>query len=312
MATDQLLFLNTVAPTSGDDTGDGYKEGDIWLDVNNDRIYICINSSGGAAIWIEVVGRTLAQTLTNKTLTTPTIASFTNATHNHQNAAGGGTLSFPALSSASPRVYTSNDTWTKPSNLLYVIVEVVGGGGGGGGAAATGASTVAAGRSGGGGGTSKKKILAASLGATETVTVGAAGAAGAAGANGGAGGNSSFGSHCTANGGVLGNAGGASSTLLGVEGVAGGSASGGDINISGGSSNPGVYLGVNAISGNGGGSVYGAGAPGRRSNADSVAGAAGGAYGGGGSGGVNGNSQSAVAGGAGAAGVVIVWEYLNG
>ena len=33
-----------------------------------------------------------AATLTNKTLTTPTIASFTNATHNHQAAVGGGTL----------------------------------------------------------------------------------------------------------------------------------------------------------------------------------------------------------------------------
>lgn len=32
------------------------------------------------------------QTLTNKTLTTPTIGSFVNATHNHQAAAGGGTL----------------------------------------------------------------------------------------------------------------------------------------------------------------------------------------------------------------------------
>jgi hypothetical protein len=33
------------------------------------------------------------QTLTAKTLTTPTIGDLTNATHNHQNAAGGGTLS---------------------------------------------------------------------------------------------------------------------------------------------------------------------------------------------------------------------------
>lgn len=39
-----------------------------------------------------VVGETNSQTLTNKTLTTPTIASFTNAQHNHQNAAGGGQL----------------------------------------------------------------------------------------------------------------------------------------------------------------------------------------------------------------------------
>lgn len=39
------------------------------------------------------------QTLTNKTLTTPTIANFTNATHNHLNAAGGGTLDATALGS---------------------------------------------------------------------------------------------------------------------------------------------------------------------------------------------------------------------
>lgn len=38
------------------------------------------------------VGIATTQTLTNKTLTTPTIADFTNATHNHSNAAGGGTV----------------------------------------------------------------------------------------------------------------------------------------------------------------------------------------------------------------------------
>ncbi len=40
-----------------------------------------------------LVGRDTTDTLTNKTLTAPTIASFTNATHDHSNAAGGGTLS---------------------------------------------------------------------------------------------------------------------------------------------------------------------------------------------------------------------------
>ena len=39
-----------------------------------------------------VVGTTDSQVLSNKTLTTPTIASFTNATHNHTNAAGGGKI----------------------------------------------------------------------------------------------------------------------------------------------------------------------------------------------------------------------------
>ncbi len=40
-----------------------------------------------------------AETLTSKTLTTPTIASLTNAQHSHQDAAGGGALSTAALTS---------------------------------------------------------------------------------------------------------------------------------------------------------------------------------------------------------------------
>lgn len=40
-----------------------------------------------------------SETLSNKTLTTPTIASLTNAQHNHQDAAGGGTLSAAAIAS---------------------------------------------------------------------------------------------------------------------------------------------------------------------------------------------------------------------
>jgi len=47
----------------------------------------------------SVVGTTLVQTLTNKTLTLPTIADFTNAVHNHKNAAGGGVLDALAIGS---------------------------------------------------------------------------------------------------------------------------------------------------------------------------------------------------------------------
>ena len=47
---------------------------------------------------VQAVTTTDSQTLTNKTLTTPTIASFTNATHSHLNAAGGGTITSAAIS----------------------------------------------------------------------------------------------------------------------------------------------------------------------------------------------------------------------
>ena len=46
----------------------------------------------------KVVITDSVQTLTNKTLTTPTIASFANATHNHTNGAGGGQLTSAAIS----------------------------------------------------------------------------------------------------------------------------------------------------------------------------------------------------------------------
>ena len=55
------------------------------------------------------------QTLTAKTLTTPTIASFVNSTHTHLNAAGGGVLALGALGSASVGLAALNlsaDSWT--------------------------------------------------------------------------------------------------------------------------------------------------------------------------------------------------------
>ncbi len=53
-------------------------------------------STHGVAV--AIVGTTETQTLTNKTLTTPTVGSFTNAQHSHADAAGGGTLTNAAIS----------------------------------------------------------------------------------------------------------------------------------------------------------------------------------------------------------------------
>lgn len=119
--------------------------------------------------------------------------------------------------------FAASGTWTKKSNLRYVIVEVVGGGGGGGG------SNNAVLRSGGGGsgGYSKKVIVTAALGATETVTVGAAGAGSAnTTSDGSAGGTTSFGSHLTATGG----SGGGQALQAGG---GGGTGSNGDFNSTG-------------------------------------------------------------------------------
>lgn len=108
-------------------------------------------------------------------------------------------------------------TYNKPAGIVKVRVTVIGGGGGGGGATDT-----TTGGGGGGGGTAIKEILAASLGDTETITIGAGGALSSNG------GNSSFGAHATGNGGSAGVNGGS-----GGAGGAGGTASGGDLNFTG-------------------------------------------------------------------------------
>jgi len=59
----------------------------------------------------KALGKSATQTLTNKTLTTPTIGSFANATHNHEAAAGGGQLDEDAL--ALTDVTTNNSSTSK-------------------------------------------------------------------------------------------------------------------------------------------------------------------------------------------------------
>lgn len=43
----------TTAPTVNDDTGDGYVVGDKWLDETNDKEYVALDVTLGAAVWKE-------------------------------------------------------------------------------------------------------------------------------------------------------------------------------------------------------------------------------------------------------------------
>lgn len=46
----------TAAPTTGDDSGDGYEIGSIWLDQTNDKAYILTDSTLAAAVWKQIAG----------------------------------------------------------------------------------------------------------------------------------------------------------------------------------------------------------------------------------------------------------------
>ena len=182
-------------------------------------------------------------------------------------AAGGGM--------ASVQAFITSGTWTKPSGIKSVRVQLCG----------SGAHGSNGGWGGGAGGYSEKFIDVTNI-SSETVTVGPAGSSGS---------TSSFGSHCSATG-------GAAHTGSRDAGY-GGAGTGGHVNIRGGGGQTAAGL---AHSGGGGSSYFGGSSPGTANTTDSTLHAAI-SYGAGGIGVYNGYTQGSAA--SVATGVVIVYEY---
>lgn len=212
--------------------------------------------------------------------------------------------------------FTGSGTYTPTTGCKYALITQCGGGGGGGGSGA-GVGVLASAGGGGGAGACQFLATIAQIGASATVTIGAAGTAGSnAGGNGGNGGNTTTalsGSGTitlTANGGT----GGTGQTVAGVTaGGAGGTASSGDTNITGETGGYGVgAIAALGISGAGGSSAFGLGLGGlsvASYTAAALAGNAGTGFGAGGSG-ASSNGSGAL-GGIGTAGYVLIEEFIS-
>jgi hypothetical protein len=175
------IALNTVAVTKGGTGQTSYTDGQL------------------------LIGNTTGNTLDKATLTAGSNVTITN---------GPGTITIAATSSGSAtptnvQTFTASGTWTKPSGAKFIEICLIGGGGGGASGRKSAAGTAAAG---GGSGSGANYLFrgynADIIGATVTITVGAAGTGGAAvsaisqnGNPGTAGGTSSFGSFLFASGG---------------------------------------------------------------------------------------------------------------
>ena len=127
-----VIPVGNLSPLTGDLDFNGHKAKNILIDV----LGADPNSPAAGQAWYRsdleklslrrasvvdrVVLESLAQTLTNKTLTTPTIGDFSNAQHGHAAAASGGSLDAAAIGSgnlAAARMQT---------NILAAIIAAGG------------------------------------------------------------------------------------------------------------------------------------------------------------------------------------------
>lgn len=49
-------FAGGAAPTVNEDSGDGYSEGSIWINLASAQAYICVDDTAGAAVWKALTG----------------------------------------------------------------------------------------------------------------------------------------------------------------------------------------------------------------------------------------------------------------
>lgn len=227
----------------------------------------------------------------------------TNSGFSCNTLATGGTVSKVII-----QVFTASGTYTPTAGIQYALIECWGAGGGGGGTAAAAANSMGA--SGGAGSHSKKTASAATIGASQVVTIGVAGTAGASGNNaGGNGGDTSVGALCIGKGGTGGGGNSGSSVPVpGLGGIAGTgdevgtgmSGTGGAISAGGLATNFGGHGGSSSVGG--GGTISGFG---------NIAGGAATGHGSGGSGGSSSNPGGANVGGAGTGGYVVITEFTS-
>lgn len=70
----------TTAPTTGDDSADGYTVGSIWINTSSGTIYMCEDASAGAAAWVSLGSTGVAPEFNDRELVSATVLGSGNIT----------------------------------------------------------------------------------------------------------------------------------------------------------------------------------------------------------------------------------------
>lgn len=206
------------------------------------------------------------------------------------------------------QVFTSTGTYTPTTGISGALIHCLGAGGGGGGV--TGAIGGNAGAGGGGAGSqSETYAIASTIGASQVVTIGTAGAGGGSATTGASGGDTSVGSLCIGKGGTGGTG---QNTAGGADGGNGGVAGTGTVTGTGAPGGIGIGPAISQAgfpSGSGGSSAWGGAGRGGITANGAVGGLNASGFGAGGGGAEANNSTSSANGGNASPGLVWIEEY---
>jgi hypothetical protein len=260
-------------------------------------------SANTAKIQLQYAGANASATASNYGISQYNSSQFT-VVNGFVSLTGSGS----GFTSINIQTFNATGVYTPSVGMAYCIIEAIGGGGGGGGSAACSSSQCAAGGAGAGGSYGRSVFSAATIGASQTVTIGARGMGGNGNTAGTAGGNTSVGALITSNGGG-GGAGGPASSTATISAPGLGGTSTGTIGFAGVQGLNGIILPtINyALGGQGGYSI--GGGPGQP--VFPGGGGVGLTFGSGGAGATTLNSGSAATGGNAQAGVVYITEFIG-
>jgi len=285
--------------------------GNYQVAINHQTVAGLINLQGGDGNNnIQLTGGASGNKLgiLNVNLTGAPTAVTPASTSNDTSVATTAFVKNAAITNIVIQKFTASGTYTPTAGMKFCIIECFAAGAGGGGTNNSVSGQSWAGGGGGAGGYSRAVKTAAQIGASATVTIGAAGSGAVAGGAATAGGDTSVGAHCIAKGGSP----GVSQTgSANAPGGAGGIAGTGDVTGTGQAGQPGLLAAITLSShgGAGGSTMLGSGGP-MTMTAGAVNGASATGYGAGGAGAGSFGGNGSANGGNGSPGFTNITEYI--